>query len=401
MRYEYLLPDMKDTPSPHALPATGEATGGSLSSSEWVEAIIASPAPVLRNLQITQSYHQFTLDFTRLLGSDNVCWCAFATWASKQAGQFIRGEQAPAPLLELLGLKQDGSPTPRPWYWFLVPKWLLRSKRFLAYARCTVEDVSAHIAAGNLRVYQKLAPIFAAFLKMAHSHQQPQPDELARFLDGLAADPTTHAEIIQAFQNYYLARFEKNDKARAEQVFLANVLIGLHEQKRLQEAIEGAMKAPIRQALQDPERRWSSLPLPQAVRAVGAALFEWALGPYIRKFEEKWQTAATHSLMSLGTPDGTLKLGQDVPPLSDGALFPEALRELDRPEVPEILATLGLPPNTAMGSAALDWSRLGDRMNYIAGLFRSRQQDKGLAEPPFSYEQVAYILAGQVPEGKL
>ncbi|MBK7338267.1 MAG: hypothetical protein IPJ00_19870 [Saprospirales bacterium] len=105
---------------------------GPLSSPEWAEAIIANPDPVARNLQITQSYHQFTVDFRQWVDPDNVCWCAFATWASKQAGRFIRNEQVPESLLELWGMDPDGTPTPQPWYWFLVPSRVLKSPRCCA-----------------------------------------------------------------------------------------------------------------------------------------------------------------------------------------------------------------------------------------------------------------------------
>ncbi len=45
---------------------------------------------VVRNLQITQCYHELSAVLAgRIAGEAN--WCAFATWASRQAGQTIRG----------------------------------------------------------------------------------------------------------------------------------------------------------------------------------------------------------------------------------------------------------------------------------------------------------------------
>ena len=40
---------------------------------------------VLRNLQITQCYHELTAQILERTGM-NANWCTFATWASKQAG---------------------------------------------------------------------------------------------------------------------------------------------------------------------------------------------------------------------------------------------------------------------------------------------------------------------------
>ena len=51
--------------------------------------------PVLRNLLITQCYHDLSQKLTVLFGRENANWCNFATWASKTAGRFIRKEQVP------------------------------------------------------------------------------------------------------------------------------------------------------------------------------------------------------------------------------------------------------------------------------------------------------------------
>jgi hypothetical protein len=56
---------------------------------EEVERIVAVADPIIRNLQITQGYHELSLAGAALL-SIVANWCAFATWASKQAGITIR-----------------------------------------------------------------------------------------------------------------------------------------------------------------------------------------------------------------------------------------------------------------------------------------------------------------------
>ena len=47
--------------------------------------------PVLRNLRITECYHRLSVAMAQRIGQ-SANWCTFATWASKQAGQTIRGE---------------------------------------------------------------------------------------------------------------------------------------------------------------------------------------------------------------------------------------------------------------------------------------------------------------------
>ena len=49
----------------------------------------------LRNLLITQSYHELAAAIAAVIGNGNANWSSFATWASKTAGQSIRGEEVP------------------------------------------------------------------------------------------------------------------------------------------------------------------------------------------------------------------------------------------------------------------------------------------------------------------
>src|SRR5690348_1643771 len=58
--------------------------------------------PVLRNLQITQCYHELSAVMAARLGLW-ANWCTFATWASKQAGQTIRKEDLRRTLESALG----------------------------------------------------------------------------------------------------------------------------------------------------------------------------------------------------------------------------------------------------------------------------------------------------------
>lgn len=386
---------MPESTDPAALPQ------GPLSSPEWVEAIIANPVAVVRNLQITLSYHQFTVDFREMVDRENVCWCAFATWASKQAGQFIRNEQVPEPLLELLGMDADGKPSPKPWYWFLIPSRVLKSPRVLRYARMTAEDTSEQIAAGNRLVYTKLAHIFAGFLKLVREQPEPSPERLKAFLGELKLDPSTGEGLLKAFTYYYRVLSEKDPKVRAELIYAANVLIGQHEQIRLQDAIEGALTAPIRQAMRDPDRRWTHWALPDSLRQFLAWIIEALFGRFIDRMENSWKKIPTEMLMTLATPSGVLRLGHDVPLLPDGSQFPPILHELTLPEVVPLMQQLDYTPDALQGSGAKDWVDLNDRLNYILDLFRSRQQEATLFMAPFSEKQIEAIAKGVAPEGQL
>jgi hypothetical protein len=116
------------------------------------------------------------------------------------------------------------------------------------------------------------------------------------------------------------------------------------------------------------------------VRFVVRDLIDHANTRYVRPLREKAGVAAigTQLLMSLRIGDDELSLGRDITPAGD-THFPPHLQRFDnqsayfRARLERVLA-LDRTPDTLEGSAATDWTRLSDRMNFIIDLFRSRQQ---------------------------
>jgi len=106
-------------------------------------------------------------------------------------------------------------------------------------------------------------------------------------------------------------------------------------------------------------------------------------------------------LMTMELPNLSVDLGEDVPPMFNGEMFPRALRSLTDPGLLMLLDQLDRTPNTTTGSAAVNWTAIGDRMNYVVDLFRSRQQDLSLYRAPFSLGQVAALRRGCIPPGPL
>jgi len=204
-----------------------------------------------------------------------------------------------------------------------------------------------------------------------------------------------------ALTHYYEGMFEQDAKARAERIFLANALVGDHEQTRLQGPLTGALHAPLRQVFLD-----------QAVESMGAAparrgspFHELSLratfGPLVARLERLWRELVTRALMRLDLPDVTLRLGEDIPALNAERDFPPALSRVEHPELISLMTTLDRTPNDTAGSAARDWGDLGERMNLIVGLFRTRQQDRVLYDQPFTFMQVEGLRQGRVPHGRL
>ena len=131
-----------------------------------VATIAAMDSPVLRNLGITQCYAELSAA-TRVRTGDAADWCTFATWASRQAGNTIRGEDFLDTLDRILGRRS----------WVLAPlasvsRWLLRKGLFQPDTRLgrataeihtpfdAFERASAQVAAGNLKVFAEIGHAF-------------------------------------------------------------------------------------------------------------------------------------------------------------------------------------------------------------------------------------------------
>jgi hypothetical protein len=198
-----------------------------------------------------------------------------------------------------------------------------------------------------------------------------------------------------AFTSYMAAANATTTKERAELTLYGNVLIGLHEQTRLQEHIQGGLDAPLS---------------PAAYRNLGAGtvwalpILSWLFGRRLRQLyagiREIWERIATRHFMRLALPNGgSMSLGADVA-VGDRP-FPADLDPLHHPDLIALIRTYDRNLDTLAGSAAGNWTDLGNRMAFIADLFRSRQCDPMLFSPPFTPEQTATMRAGRIPTGAL
>ncbi len=369
--------------------------------------IVALSDPVLRNLCITQMYHELDTEMSLILGESDVRWCAFATWASKTAGRFIRREEVPS-LLETFLIHIDYHLQ----HVHSVGKELARvhgearvghGHVFTALDR-VIDSITQDIAAGNLKVFAELAPIFARWIDTFGGAADVSQEAVHAFLATLRPGEVQNDGqdlLISAFSHYCDAITETDPAAKAQHLMLANAQVGYHEQIRLQDAIAGSLNAPVAHLLMDVARHDLHARIPTAFHATLDRALLTRLHPIAEAIEEEWQGFATHWLMRMEVPEGTLNLGRDVPALPDGTFFPVPLTELSNPHLLAFLDHLQWKRESLAGTAAHDWCNLTDRMNYIVGLFRSRQQATHLWNPPFAYEQVSAFKAGRMPPGKL
>jgi hypothetical protein len=314
-----------------------------------VERIVAIADPAIRNLEITHCYSQLAAEVVEH-GSGGANWCTFATWASRQAGRTIRGEDLLDRLQRELGRDAELlHPIRSLWRW-LLRRGLLRPgsrlgrlMRRLHTPFDAFEVASDAVARGNLKVFSEIGLVFACWLD-----------------DGVApADPPL---LRQAFARY--------GHADPELIVLANLEIGLHEQTRLQPEIREAMEAAIA-----PKRR--------------QRLLGW---PLQRQLTRLSRELITESFMVLTLPGRVLALGRHL----DVALIAPVNEELLA-----LLARYEPVPPAVDDCGAKDWSELDQRMHYIAHLFRAYHEDADLASPPFTPAQVERFRAGELPDGEL
>ena len=355
-----------------------------------IRATIENENLVVRNLQVTLGYYRLSQGMQRLVGSRNVSWVGIATYASKTAGQAIRHELMPKRVKSAMIRAAGYDET----FVFLrdvlmEPNPEVDDERTSRLAEA-LKEVSLLVSAGNILVYAELAEPFLALIGRFSNAWDRDNADLARFLDeNLRAGPIEDDGqdlLIEAFTAYYNARFETDPKRKAEYVFQGNMLVGLHEQTRLQPYIEQALAVPLhvigsgRPLRADEDEQDHGKP--------GLTL----------KLAMKW---GTRMLMSLTLPNRELRLGQDVIAPTGVIRFPPNLISLEQPRVIELVSHFNRQLNTLSGSAADNWASLDDRMNFIVELFRSHQQYKRMFEPPFLGDQILAIEAGHMPAGPL
>ncbi|WP_163868115.1 hypothetical protein [Myxococcus eversor] len=366
-----------------------------------VKAIASIQDPVARNYAITQGYSDLSNGLGQMLGKDNANWSTFATWASKQAGVSIRNEDMPKFLTDALkGASDMAGPLKK--VDDVLRKLGLPALPLADIAAAGSEalnNVSKSIADGNQFVFNEVGQEFARFIETFQGDTSYDAAKTAKYLDGFGKDKPL---LKEAFGDYTKAMFEKDPNKKAELMLLANDRIGLHEQTQLQKHVEKALNAPVKDTFrnilkQSIEGGINALPFPAKLAgkaALRTGLVDAALNPLVDATASVFRRVATEHMMKLAVPGGALKLGNDLPPPPgmETTLFPPHLRSIENPELRALLGKLDSSSDSLKGTAAKDWSKLDQRMNYIIDLFRTRQQDPHLFDAPFGKTGTTYPL---------
>ena len=113
--------DARSNPESASLVASEASLSGTAAAPTVadVDRVATLTDPVVRNLQITQSYGELSRAFAALTGGGPANWCTFATWASKQAGQTIRKADLTRTFERLFGLSSRATA----WATLPLPRW--------------------------------------------------------------------------------------------------------------------------------------------------------------------------------------------------------------------------------------------------------------------------------------
>lgn len=380
-----------------------------------IERIASLSDPVIRNLQITQCYHELALVLAERTGPA-ANWCTFATWASKQAGQTIRKEDLVRTLENILGSEANAVQATQD----LAAVAQRISKKYgieeilkfiwkVLDPEAAFNHSSEAVARGNLKVFAEIGREFARFYATCMQDTTFDADTIADFCEALhpGEPPDGQGYLRQAFTHYYQALFEEEEKKRIELLLLANIQIGFHEQTRLQPEINTALAAPLisPQAFTHnllktlrPEWGWLNQVIWLVLRLLGRlADIDTAIQAYFESAQREVQFIVTETMMMLEMPHyNRLRLGDDLT-----ASFPPMLEQPTNPDLLALLAQIDPTPNSAHQSGAEYWGDLPDRLHFIADLFRCYQISPELLRPPFTVEQTAVIKEGHLPAGRL
>ncbi len=374
-----------------------------------VERIVAINNRVIRNLEITECYANLSQAMRDRTGAA-ANWCTFATWASRQAGSTIRGEDLFARFARDLGQKARWLAPLQTFYRILLRKGLFEPDTRLGKAIAAIhtpfdafERASEAVATGNLKVFAEIGREFARFLAAVPAEARPDSPPLRAFVKEFRSGPPPDGQdyLKEAFTHYQQQRQEADKAAQAAWVLLANLKIGLHEQTRLQPQIAAAVEAPLVTAAELGVRLLRAL-FPRTHQWAGRAhrplvlLIGWLAKKLHQAASTLTRETVTKAMMVLKLPHLVLSLGENL-----AAPVPPVF--IDNPHAP-LQALVKQYDPCAPGSSncgAQDWCDLPQRMHYILHLFRAFAEESALFARPFTAEQVAKFRAGIVPDGEL
>ncbi len=356
--------------------------------------IAATAEPILRNHRITVGYWRLAQAMRERLPG-GASWCAFGTWASRQAGCSIRKEDVERAVARRLRARIADRFILREVHQLLrIPETrLARVAGNLSQGLPGIDRAADALARGNQLIFAEIGHEYARFLAAGG----------ARFDDGFRPGPAPQGQDLlrSAFHHYAQAETTADPALRAQRLFLGNVEIALHEQTMAQPLIREAMDASLLHVVEARRLVFARLeelvagsPIGVIHTSTARRVLHSAVDEISEELRAVLRTIVTERMMGIELPgERRLRLGSDVV-----APFPASLLALSEPALLRRLATLDLTPNSTTGSGTVDWANLADRMHYLVDFFRCYHEDASLFDAPFTDVQLAAIDAGALPE---
>ena len=385
----------------------------SIPSVEDVAGISNISDPVIRNLNITLGYYELSKAMSRYT-SGNPNWCTFAVWASKQAGQTIRKEDLVQTFKNIFHNSAEITFVLNSFAQLTeviknLPEVKAIDEFFLKIINPDdpIELSASAVADGNKKVFSEIGGEFARFLSVFKDENDFTEENINQFCAAFkpGGPPDGQQMLKDAFNSYYEARLQNDPKAKMELILYADLLIGYHEQTRLQPQIADALNAPIT-GLENMRTTILREIIPGFWRRIRYYIskllkrklpLDDAIDKLLELVKHEMREVITEFMMTLYVPDNEiLKLGQD---LKGG--FPEELKTITNSKFKELLSKIDPTPDSVKESGAKDWGDLSDRIHFIADFFRSHFKHLQLHNSPFTDEQMKVLKEGKIPQGKL
>ena len=226
-----------------------------------------------------------------------------------------------------------------------------------------------------------------------------ESEKFLSFLNSLQeGDPPEGQSLLRlAFQRYQHQTVDSD--RRAENLLLANLQIGFHEQIRLQPEIREAMttgpaaadnqgRLAVKALFPDTRFKRPSRMIAALLRIPASRFQKYVNGLTCR--------IVTESLMVLSMPNNILlDLHHNL-----SFPYPESLTSLHDDALIQFLSLVEPAGKSNDDCGAADWSVLPQRVHFIAHLFRAFHENAALFDAPFTEEQVQELMAGNIPKGK-
>jgi hypothetical protein len=420
-------PDNGAPPRDPTLPSPPTVHGRPLLHIDWIREVAATPENDLRAHRIAFTYHHLARYLDELLHKEqsvnqtihkplhertglvrNANWFNFATWATLTVSQNIGNQQ---PLQRL-----NSGPA------MLVRRIL--TPAILSIKASRGQEVGRALAWGQLVIFNAACRALMRLVDHLDNGGEltmVEEDLLIPVQRGLNIDDerAEYARFVTPLNDAlrYLAEACRTEDvvAKARLILGANLRITQVEQDFADKAVSIVVDLVPRRLFDAFD--WQLARLAERFRGMPTHLSFLVLQNLhaMQRYgvDAIWSRFMTDQVLVMALPCETLRVGRDIPPLRrDRPYYPvdltfpnnvDELRQRDDDlgerlvELALLVRSLDRTVDNGRGSAARDWRRWDERLNWALTLLRTRQHDESLFWHPYSHHDEGRIVRGEMP----